>query len=298
MSNIMKKVLCITICGAPNVGKSTFLNSILQEKVSIVSHTPQTTRVNIRGILNENDTQIIFTDTPGLFNPKNHRKMEHMIVSNAQNAIRESEMALILVDDRGVTDTLCEAINTLKDLNIEYIIAINKIDKIKDNAKILLAEKIYNEFQPRELFFISAKKIESCQKLKDFMINQAKDSPEWLYEPSEGKTDISSEFWLKESIREKLFNVLKKELPYHIFVDIPKLELTNDNFLILTADIYSDIASHTKMIIGKRGEMIKHIVQEVKKDIKENLGFKSIIDIKVKHDAKCFEKFKIELCSI
>lgn len=287
----MKQTIFLTICGLPNVGKSTLLNQILNEKISITSPKPNTTRTNIRGILTEGNLQIVFTDTPGVSLRHKKTTIEKQIYTNAMSSLDEAEVGLILVNVTNKMHEIEKIVNKFKQNNLPYAIAINKIDKLKENDKIVFADELYKKFEPNELFFISAISGKNCEKIIEFAKKHATETEEWFFDEKD-KTDIEPEFWIKEIIREKTFFVLSKELPYAIGVNVDEVAIEGNEVGIF-ATIYSTKDSHKPIIIGKQGNNIQKIVELCTEDIKVNLGLTAKLQLTVKIDEKWFLKIDI-----
>ncbi len=287
----MKQTIFLTICGLPNVGKSTLLNKLLNEKISIISPKPNTTRTNIRGILTEGDVQIVFTDTPGISLRQKKNTIEKQIYSNAMSSLGEAEVGLILVNCTNKIHEIEKIVAKFKENHLPYAIGINKIDKTKENDQIVFANELYEKFNPQELFFISALTGKNCEKIIDFAKKHAKNTDEWFFNDKE-KTDMQPEFWIKEIIREKVFVVLEKELPYAIGVSVEEIAIEGNEVGIF-ATIYSIKDSHKPIIIGRQGNNIKKIVELCTEDIKLNLGLIAKLQLTVKIDEKWFTKIEI-----
>lgn len=268
----------VAIIGRPNVGKSTLLNSILGEKVAIVSDKPQTTRNHIRGIYTENDYQIIFIDTPGIHKPKN--KLGSFMIEMAENSLSEVELVLLLVDesltigpgDRYIIDLLTK-IKTPK-----YLL-INKIDKMTPDG----FKQIYDEYTRQdifdEIFGISALSGDNVKKLVKAIKTKMPDGPQYF--PGDIVTDHPERFIITEIIREKLLHYLDCEVPHGVAVEIEtyseEKEITK-----IGAIIYCEKKSHKGIIIGKDGKKLKGIGKSARIEIETLLGIKVYLELWVK----------------
>ena len=278
----------ITIIGAPNAGKSTLTNLLVGSKVTICSPKAQTTRSTISGILVEDNTQLIFLDTPGIFkNAK--KKLEKAIIANAFEQLKSSSKILFLVDIRRVnTDNNQLIINHLISKEKKVILCINKIDTIKD--KSILLEKIqeFNDLDiAEEIFLISAigkGKNDGIKELKKHLIDNAKTSP-FIY-PEDQITNISSRFLAQEITREKLFNLLNKEIPYNLSVETESWTETDDGAIRIDQVIYISRTSQKKIIIGEGGSLIKKIGTLARKELSEifEARIQLYLHVKVKED--------------
>jgi GTPase len=251
----MTKCGYVTIIGIPNAGKSTLTNYLVGEKITIVTRKVQTTRSTIKAILTEDDTQIIFKDTPGIFAAK--QNLEKAIVENALANISQDGEILFLIDAKNYDSEDNKIIfEYLLKLNKKFILAINKSD-ILDQEKISeLAEKYSKHPEIEKLFFISALRGKNLDELKSYLKSKMPIS-EFLY-PEEEITTKSSRFIAQEITREKVFLFLHKELPYNITVETisfkeGKKSITIDQVIYVMKD------SQKLIVIGHKGEIIKKL---------------------------------------
>ena len=275
----MKKSLFVTICGAPNAGKSTLLNKIIGSKISIVSHRVQTTRENIRGILTENDIQIVFIDTPGIFKSSNENDKE--LLSNAHSAINEEGCLLCLVIDgtKGITGASKTMMERLKEKNKKIIIVINKVDETKDQDLLELTQKIYDDKYIEEVFMVSAKTGAGIHNFVEYLKKKAQKDV-WYY-TKDDITDKGMNFLISEILREKIFKFIKQEIPYQIKINTDKIYHDKDPILInQTIEVQTD--NQKKIIIGSNGSLIKKIAQYAKQDIEELFDKSILLDIVIK----------------
>lgn len=269
-----QKLLTVALAGAPNAGKSTLTNYLVGEKVSIISPKVQTTRDLIRGIMVNENTQIIFVDTPGVFIPKKARLLERKIVKTAWSGIRDAELVCLLIDvTEGFGNKVKAILDEFKKKEINNIIVLNKVDLVK-KSKLLEITKQITDYYPdfKEIFMISAKTGEGVDKLREYLLKQAKDG-EWIFKDDE-ITDAPLKFLASEITREKLFLKLDQELPYSIDVETEKWEEFENGDIKIQQIIYVLKENQKSIILGKRGQMIKEVGTEVRKELEKFLGRK------------------------
>lgn len=289
----MKKHGLVSLIGETNSGKSTLVNALVKDKVSIVSHKVQTTRNQILGVLTNKENQIIFVDTPGIFVPK--KNTESFILRFAYNSLSEASIILVLLDAvKGITkvfENLLKRIEEFKDKNI--ILVLNKVDLISKENKVKMleiADKLYKTKLFKEVFMISALKENGLDKLVRYLENSL-DRNDWLF--SEDYTsNVSLNFWATEITREKIYKYIHKELPYSIYVK-PLLWNETDKAITIKQDIVVSKQSHKKIIIGGRGETIKRISIESRYELENYLDKKIHLYLFVKVDEKAFNKADI-----
>lgn len=268
----------VSLVGRPNVGKSTLLNSLVGKKVAITSNKPQTTRNIIQGIYNDNDSQIVFVDTPGIHKP-NH-KLGKVLNKQAYYSIDDVDVVLLLVDgstDLGPGDKY--VIERLKEVNKPVILVINKIDKI---SKDKILEKI-NEYKDlysfSEIIPLSALKKNNTETVIKVLKNYLTD--EFKYFDDETYTNVSEQFMVSEIIREKVFNVTEEEVPHSVTCVVENLEF-NRNSVNINACIIVDRDSLKRIIIGKQGSKIKDIGISARKELEDMFGKKVYLELFVK----------------
>ena len=269
----------VSLIGRPNVGKSTLLNSIVGKKVAITSDKPQTTRNIIQGIYNEEDTQIVFVDTPGIHKP-NH-KLGKYLNKQAYYSIDDVDIVLMLVDASqplGPGDKFI--IERLQKVDKPVILIINKIDKLTRDE---LMEKIveYKDlYDFKEIIPVSALKKKNVNEVVKVLKEYLPDSVKFY-----GDYDItnkSMEFLLGEIIREKVFELTEEEVPHSLTCYIEHVEKNKNNNYVLNGVIVVDRDSLKSIIIGKQGRMIKEIGMRARKDMEELLGRKVYLELYVK----------------
>lgn len=283
MENSSKKFRSgyVSIVGKPNVGKSTLLNSIIGEKIAIVSPKPQTTRDRITGILNLSDAQIIFVDTPGIHKPRH--KLGEAMVREAREAIKEVDIILFMVEPEppDIGDRLI--IDIFKDAGKPVFLLINKIDKIK-KTEILPIIDSYREIYPfDEIIPISALKGNGREDLINTIIKYL---PEGIkYYPEEMLTDKTERFMVSEIIREKIIYKTEDEIPYSVAVEITEWsekESEAGKVIFIHANIYVEREGQKGIIIGKGGLRLKSIGMEARHEIERLLGSKVFLELQVK----------------
>lgn len=269
----------VTIVGRPNVGKSTLLNAIMKEKLSIVSCRPQTTRNNIQTILTEDNYQLVFVDTPGIHKPK-HKLGEYMVKS-AADAMKDVDLVLFLInpDEKpGKGDLFI--IEQLKDIKVPVFLVVNKIDE-NSPEKVAETLKNYSELMSfEEIVPISALKYKNIDLLKDLMFKYIPEGPQ--YYPEDMIIDQNERFIVAEIIREKALRLLSEEVPHGIAVEILQMKKNEKGTYHIEGNILCEKTSHKPIIIGKGGNMLKRISQYARQDIESFLQSKVYIRLWVK----------------
>ena len=269
INNIPQKTLTITFCGAPNVGKSTLLNTLLNCKLAICSPKPQTTRFNIKGILTDNktQTQLVLIDTPGIFKPK-LSQLEKQIVKEAWQGLCGTDLICLIIDGEvGLDKSALTILDKTKSNGIPVVGIINKSDLLKPEEKILLAEKMWKTGRFVDIFSLSAKKNKGCDELLKYFLSKAKIG-EWMF-GEDDITDKDNNFMASEFVREQLFLILEKEIPYMLSCETELFNSTADGVEISVL-VNVGKENHKKIILGKEGENIKKIIKRASINI-ENL---------------------------
>ncbi|RMA97113.1 GTPase Era [Hydrogenothermus marinus] len=273
----------VALVGKPNVGKSTLLNNILKTKLSIVSPKPQTTRLRIVGVYNDKDAQIIFLDTPGI--QKGKDILTKTVVDSAVSSMEEADIITMVIDGvKGWTkedDQLVE--NYLEKLNKPTILLINKVDKVKPKDVLLpLIEEVSQKYEFKEIIPISALKGTNLDRYIEVLKKYLPESPPLF--PEDQITDLPLKFYIAEIIREKAFNLLKKELPYSIAVEVESIKEgeKNKNLLIIDAVLYVERENHKKIVIGKNGQTLKKIGKLAREELEFLLKKKIYLNLWVK----------------
>ncbi len=269
----------VTIIGRPNVGKSTLMNNIIGEKLSIVSPRPQTTRNNIQTIYTKEDCQMIFIDTPGLHKPR-HKLGEYM-VKVAKESLREVDLIIFITTPEGTIHKGDEIIlEQLQGIDIPMFLVLNKID---ENSKERVAEtlKAYGDkFSFKEIIPISAMNGKNVDLLLDLMKKEIPEGPK--YYPEDMITDVQERFIVSEIIREKALKLLSDEVPHGIAVDIIQMKVDDKGKYNIEVDMLCEKDSHKGIIIGKNGQTLKKIGQYAREDIEKLLKAKVNLRIWVK----------------
>ena len=278
----------VSLVGRPNVGKSTLLNSILGKKIAITSNKPQTTRNVIQGIYNDDDTQIVFVDTPGIHKPKN--KLGKMLNKEAYFSIQDVDVVLFLID---ITEKLGKGdlfvIDVLKNINKPVILVINKIDMVSKEQILLTIDEYRNLYDFEEIVPISALKKDNVLRLVNVIKKYLKD--EIKYFDDNTITSSSKEFIISELIREKILYLTDEEVPHSVTCVVESIK-DEGNVVNINALIVVDRESLRKIIIGKQGSMIKEIGTKARLDIEEFLGKKVYLELFVKVLPKWRDKDK------
>lgn len=269
----------VTVIGRPNVGKSTLLNNIMGEKLSIVSSKPQTTRNNIQTILTKENFQMVFVDTPGIHKPR-HKLGEYM-VKMAQDTFKEVDEVLFLTTpdvEIGKGDQYI--LEELKKVNIPVFLIVNKIDENNED-RIAQTIKNYSEyFNFTEVIPISAIKGKNVDTLLRVMEDYLHEGPK--YYPDEMITDQQERFIVSETIREKALRLLSQEVPHGIAIEIITMKKDEKEIYNIDATILCEKDSHKGIIIGKGGEMLKKISTYARQDLEKLLGTKVYLKLWVK----------------
>ena len=278
------KSCMIAICGRPNVGKSTLTNTIVGEKVAIVSNKPQTTRNRICGILDRGDTQLVFLDTPGFHKPRT--KLGDYMVQVVEQSVADVDLALLLVEPIDNVGPQEQAlIERFEQSGVPAILVINKIDTVQDKEQLLSVIAAYSAaFDFDAVIPISAKTGEGVEDLLRTIEGYAVDSP-WFF-PEGMSSDQPERQVIAEIIREKMLWNLDKEIPHGTAVEITRFSERDNGIIDVDATIYCEKASHKGIIIGKGGQMLKKISTQARADCERFMGTKVYLQtwIKVKEN--------------
>ena len=279
----------VAIVGRPNVGKSTLLNSILNKKVVITSNKPQTTRNLIQGIYNEDDTQIIFVDTPGIH--KAHNKLGRALNKQAYFTINDVDIIIMVVD---ITEKVGSGdkfvIDILKNIeNKPVFLVINKIDKLPREEILSKIEEYMSLYNFTEVIPVSARKKDNIDRLIEVIKKYLPDNIKYF--DSDTVTNSSPEFIISELIREKVLELTDEEVPHSVTCIVDEL-YEEEKIINIGASIIVDRENLKKIIIGKNGNMIKEIGIRARKDIEEYFGKQVYLDLFVKVIPKWRDKEK------
>ena len=266
------------ILGAPNAGKSTLMNRLLGEKISITSRKPQTTRNKILGVFHKKDAQIVFLDTPGVHAAKD--LFNKRIVEVAISSIGDVDLVLLIID-ANKPDHVSENIllKTLSASNKPVVLAVNKIDRKKSSEIPAILEQWNSRYSFEAIVPISAKLGLGIEKLVDALVRIIPTGPPFF--PEDTLTDVPIRFIVSEMIREKVFRLTGQEIPYSIAVTVEKYE-EKDNVAVIHATIHVEKNSQKGIIIGNKGQMLKKIGQESRKDIEKLLDHRVYLNLFVR----------------
>ena len=268
----------VGLIGRPNVGKSTLINTLIGEKIAIVSKKPQTTRNIIKGIYNDSDSQIVFVDTPGIHKP-NH-KLGTYLNKQAYYTIDDNDVLLFLVsakEEWGRGDDF--VLERLKITGKPIILVINKIDLITKEELYLKIDSIKDKYDFKAIVPISAMRNDNVDRLIKVIKEELNEGP--IYYDKDEYTTRSVKFLVAEIIREKIFNLTEKEIPHGTTVMVEAFERSGNSYVI-NASMIVDRANIKKIIVGAHGSMIKEIGIEARKDIEALLNKKVYLDLFVK----------------
>jgi len=261
----------VALIGEPNAGKSTLLNRMVGAKVSIVTHKVQTTRARIRGVCMAGEAQIVFVDTPGIFRPR--RRLDRAMVSAAWGGAADADIVVLLIEaHRGLTEGAKAIIEALKgrEGTQPVALAINKIDKVKAERLLALAEEANAAYPFVKTFMISAEKGYGVDDLRDWLAGELPVGP-WYY-PEDQIADLPLRIIAAEVTREKLTLRLHEELPYQLTVETEKWEERKDGSARIDQIVYVAREGHKGIVLGKGGETIKAISTAARADLTEFLG--------------------------
>jgi len=280
MANKIFKSGFIAIVGKPNVGKSTILNWLLGEKLSIVSSRPETTRDKILGIRTGAESQEIYIDTPGMHRPRTLFGKE--MVRRAQDALAEADLVLCVVDAKdgvGLDDR--RMISLAKGAGKAAILLLNKVDLVKKESLLPMIEEVSKAHKFLEIVPISAKKGDNMETLKKRIIEYLPQGPKYF--PDEQLTDKDERFMVKELIREKVLELTREEVPHSVAVLVEEwTEKPSKKLVYIRALVVVERPSQRKIIIGHRGAMIKEIGQAARMDIEKSLQRRAYLELWVK----------------
>lgn len=271
----------VALIGEPNAGKSTLLNRMVGAKVSIVTHKVQTTRARIRGVVMEGDAQIVFVDTPGLFQPR--RRLDRAMVAAAWGGAADADIIVLLVEaQRGVTEGVERILEGLGDIGEgrKVALAINKIDRVQSEVLLGLTKDLNDRFPFVETFMISAERGHGVDALRAWLATELPEGP-WLY-PEDQIADLPMRMIAAEMTREKLTLRLHQELPYQLTVETESWEERKDGSAKIDQLIYVVRDGHKGIVLGHRGETIKAVSKAAREELEEFLGRKVHLFLKVK----------------
>lgn len=279
----MTKQKCgfVAIVGVPNAGKSTLLNACVGQDLSIVTSKVQTTRAQLKGIAIEDESQIIFIDTPGIFQSAK-RNLEKKMVQAAWDSLEEADAILVVIDVSKKLDADTQMIlTTLKERGRNAVLVMNKIDQVKEKEKLLPMTAQLNELgQFSDTFMVSAKTGRGVADLLKFLAEKMPEGP-WLY-PEDQLTDMTERFIAAEITREKLFKKLRQELPYNLTVETDGWTVKKKGDVEILQTIFVQKPGQKAIILGEKGQMISEIGRTARLAISERLGIKAHLKLFVK----------------
>ncbi len=254
----------VALIGAPNAGKSTLLNAMVGSKVSIVSHKVQTTRMLVRGIAVDGQSQLIFVDTPGIFKPK--RRLDRAMVDSAWIGAQEADLTGLLIDARKGIDEEIEAIlSRIDNVSGEKFLLLNKIDVVDKEALLALAQTLNERARFAATFMISALTGSGVADVKHWLSERVPEGP-WHY-PEDQISDAPLRQLAAEITREKLYHRLHQELPYQSTVETTDWKQLKDGSVRIEQTIFVERESQRKIVLGKNGQTIKAIGADARRDI-------------------------------
>ena len=271
----------VALIGEPNAGKSTLLNRMVGAKVSIVTHKVQTTRARIRGVAMEGETQIVFVDTPGLFQPR--RRLDRAMVAAAWSGVADAEIVVLLVEaHRGLTEGVETILTTLAEAGAgrTVALAINKIDRVDPPALLTLSETLNARYDFARTFMISAERGHGVGDLRAWLAETLPEGP-WLY-PEDQIADLPLRMIAAEITREKLTLRLHQELPYQLTVESEGWEERDDGSVRIDQTVYVARDGHKGILLGKKGETIRAVGQAARIELEEFLGRRAHLFLQVK----------------
>lgn len=280
MSNEAYKSGFVSIIGRPNVGKSTFLNKVIGQKIAIMSDKPQTTRNKVQGVYTENEAQIVFIDTPGIHKPKH--KLGDFMMKVAQNTLKEVDIILFMINaEEGYGRGDEFIIERLQGTNTPVFLVINKIDQIHPDELLPLIEKYRTLYPFKEIIPISALEGNNVPTLVTQIKEYLPEGPQ--YYPADQVTDHPERFIVTELIREKALHLTREEIPHSIAVVMDSMEKRGEGDTVYVgATIIVERDSQKGIVIGKQGSMLKEIGKRARGDIEALLGSKVYLELWVK----------------
>lgn len=269
----------IAIVGRPNVGKSTFMNRAVGQKITIISDKPQTTRNKIQGIVTDKEAQMVFIDTPGIHKPK-HRLGDFM-VKVAESALNEVDVVMFMVNaDQGYGKGDQFILDLLQKIESPIFLIINKIDLIHPDELLSLIDLYREKLDFAEIVPISALTGNNVPRLMDTLKKYLPEGPKFYDEDQ--ITDHPERFIISELVREKVLEYTREEIPHSVAVVIDNIEKQDDDTVLVQASIITERKSQKGILIGKQGSMLKNIGKKARLEIQSLLGSKIYLDLWVK----------------
>ena len=271
----------IALIGEPNAGKSTLLNRMVGAKVSIVTHKVQTTRARIRGVAMEGESQLVFVDTPGLFQPR--RRLDRAMVAAAWGGASDADVVILLIEARrGITEGVERILEGLAGIakGRKVALAINKIDRVQAPVLLALTKDMNERFAFEKTFLISAEKGHGVDDLRQWLAGELPEGP-WLY-PEDQIADLPMRMIAAEMTREKLTLRLHQELPYQLTVETENWEERKDGSARIDQVVYVVRDGHKGIVLGNKGETIKAVSKAAREELEEFLGRRIHLFLQVK----------------
>ena len=275
----MHKAGFVNIVGNPNVGKSTLMNQLVGERISIATFKAQTTRHRIMGIVNTDDAQIVFSDTPGVLKP--NYKMQEMMLAFSESALADADILLYVTDVRETPTKNMDFLEKVSKMEIPVILLINKIDESEQNQLGDLVETWHKLLPKAEILPISAKNKFGTEILMKRILELLPESP--AYFDKDQLTDKPAKFFVSEIIREKILRYYDKEIPYSVEVAVERFK-EDDRLIRINAVIYVERDSQKGIIIGHQGQALKKVSAEARKSLEQFFGKKIFLETYVKVD--------------
>jgi GTP-binding protein Era len=292
-----KRYTSVVLVGRPNVGKSTLLNSLIGEKLSIVTSRPQTTRHRILGVLNQPGVQVAFVDTPGLHLGE-RRALNRAMNRTAAAALADADLVVFVVEALRFGEEDEAVLQRIRDSGRDAIAVVNKVDKVKQKEKLLpFVAELAGKHNFLDVVPVSAEKNVNLDRLISVIGGRLPESPELF--PPEQRTDRGVDFQIAETIREKLTMELVEELPYGIAVEIEK-QSEEDGQLVIHAVIWVDREGQKPIVIGAKGSRLKRIGQKAREELNARLGKRLHLNLWVKvredwaDDARALQQLGME----
>lgn len=275
----------VNIIGNPNVGKSTIMNALVGEKISIITKKMQTTRHRIKGIVSGDDFQIVYSDTPGILKPS--YKLQESMMKYVDGALIDADIILFVTDVIEKPDKNPEYIEKVRKSNMPVLVLINKIDLSNQDEVVKLFDYWTNVFPGANIYPISALERFNIEPIFDRILELLPESPPFF--PKDELTDRNERFFVQEIIREKILLYYQKEIPYSVEVEVEEFK-ESDKIINIRAIIYVSRDSQKGIIIGHQGKMIKRVGTEARMDAEEFFSKKIFMELYVKVDKDWREK--------
>ena len=269
----------VSIIGRPNVGKSTFLNRVIGQKIAIMSDKPQTTRNKVQGVLTTDTSQTIFIDTPGIHKPKH--KLGDFMRKVAHNTVKEGDLILFMINaEEGYGKGDEFIIERLKGVKTPVFLIVNKIDRIHPDELLVLIDEYRTRYPFQEIVPISALEGNNIDTLLKQIEDYLPEGPQFY--PSDQVTDHPERFIISELIREKVLHLTREEIPHSIAVSIESIQERENGSVYVSATIVVERDSQKGIVIGKRGSLLKEIGKRARTDIEALLGSSVFLELWVK----------------